>query len=346
MKEKSFIYFLVLLIPISGFLGLYYQSWLSPGSFYLAFVWIPLIESILPIDSNNYSEDQKKKQVQNKLFELVLFLNIPILYCLIVYFLFTIHSQSIPIIIWLALVLNVGICNGIMGINVAHELGHRKGVLNYTLAQILLIPALYMPFTLEHNYWHHKYVATDKDPSTAKINQSVYAFWIGSIIGVWKHSYALERRRLEHMNLNRWHWKNRWIRQIFIQLIYLIVCYLFAGWIGLLSVLCIAIVAILLLESINYIEHYGLKRIQLSDTMFERVNEKHSWNSDHILGRIFLFELTRHSHHHKQADVKYQNLDSLSQSPQLPFGYPASILMALIPAIWFKVMNPKIPPVH
>ena len=111
---------------------------------------------------------------------------------------------------------------------------------------------------------------------------------------------------------------------------------------GIVSALGIALIAILLLESINYIEHYGLQRKVLEGRKFEQVNEMHSWNSDHVLGRIFLYELTRHPHHHKKARIKYQNLESNPKSPTLPFGYPASILLALIPPLWFRQMNPRI----
>ena len=82
--------------------------------------------------------------------------------------------------------------------------------------------------------------------------------------------------------------------------------------------------------------------MKLESGKYERVSEKHSWNSDHELGRIFLYELTRHTDHHMNATRKYQTLRHMNDSPQLPYGYPASILMALVPPIWFKVMNPRV----
>jgi alkane 1-monooxygenase len=101
-----------------------------------------------------------------------------------------------------------------------------------------------------------------------------------------------------------------------------------------------AIVGFLLLESVNYIEHYGLVRKQLASGRYEPVTPRHSWNSNHELGRIFLYELTRHSDHHYKATRKYQVLRHMDESPQLPLGYPTSILMALVPPLWFKKMNP------
>ena len=103
------------------------------------------------------------------------------------------------------------------------------------------------------------------------------------------------------------------------------------------------VVGLLLLETINYIEHYGLIR-QLNDNgRYERVDVIHSWNSNHIIGRIVLYELTRHSDHHFKASKKYQILENKKESPQLPFGYPTSILLSLVPPLWFWIMNSRIP---
>ena len=96
----------------------------------------------------------------------------------------------------------------------------------------------------------------------------------------------------------------------------------------------------MLLESVNYIEHYGLTRKRVNDNRYEQVAPEHSWNSDHMLGRVVLFELSRHSDHHANPERSYQDLRTLETSKQLPFGYPAMIVLALFPAKWFQVMNP------
>ena len=104
-----------------------------------------------------------------------------------------------------------------------------------------------------------------------------------------------------------------------------------------------AVVGFLLLETVNYIEHYGLLRLKLPSGRYERVKEIHSWNSNHILGRIILYELTRHSDHHYTSSKKYQLLDCYEDSPQMPFGYPTSMVLALMPPLWFRIMNKRIP---
>ena len=128
-----------------------------------------------------------------------------------------------------------------------------------------------------------------------------------------------------------------------IQLAYLLFVFVIFSINGLLFILFAALISILMFESVNYIEHYGLLRKKLESGRYERVQAKHSWNSNHILGRIVLYELTRHSDHHRIAETKFQNLKSIEESPQLPFGYPTSILLSFIPVLWFKLMNCRVP---
>jgi len=113
--------------------------------------------------------------------------------------------------------------------------------------------------------------------------------------------------------------------------------------IGLIFALLTALTAFLLLETVNYIEHYGLLRLKNDSNRYERVKEIHSWNSNHVVGRIILYELTRHSDHHYKSSKKYQILECHDESPQLPFGYPTSMVLALIPPLWFYIMNKRVP---
>ena len=112
-----------------------------------------------------------------------------------------------------------------------------------------------------------------------------------------------------------------------------------------LCALIVGTISFLFLETINYIEHYGLQRKKLPSGRYERVQPHHSWNSNHYIGRIVLYELTRHSDHHFKASKKYQLLENITDSPQLPFGYPTSILVAMVPPLWFKLMNSRVPAV-
>ena len=120
-----------------------------------------------------------------------------------------------------------------------------------------------------------------------------------------------------------------------------LILYIFS-WKVLLAFVLAAIIGILLLETVNYIEHYGLLRQRTASGRYERVRHVHSWNSDHQIGRLMLFNLSRHSDHHYKASKKYQVLDSLPDSPQMPTGYPGMMVLALVQPLWFRVMDRKL----
>ena len=132
--------------------------------------------------------------------------------------------------------------------------------------------------------------------------------------------------------------KNEMLFYILFQGLYLSTLFCFLGVEAIYFGVAVGVLSFLFLETINYIEHYGLQRNKTESGRYERVQTKHSWNSNHIIGRIVLYELTRHSDHHFKASKKYQVLEHKEESPQLPFGYPTSILLALVPPLWFRLM--------
>jgi alkane 1-monooxygenase len=119
------------------------------------------------------------------------------------------------------------------------------------------------------------------------------------------------------------------------------VYFIFGGWI-MLYFIGAAFMGILLLETVNYIEHYGLQRKETTNGNYERALPQHSWNSNHVYGRLLLFELSRHSDHHYLASRKYQILRHHEEAPQLPTGYPGSMLLSLVPPLWFYIMHKRI----
>jgi alkane 1-monooxygenase len=127
-----------------------------------------------------------------------------------------------------------------------------------------------------------------------------------------------------------------------IQAAFLFLIYWFFGFFVLTCFLGAALMGILLLETVNYIEHYGLQREQLENGRYERAMPAHSWNSNHVVGRLMLFELSRHSDHHYLASRKYQVLRHHDNAPQMPTGYPGMMLLSLVPPLWFAIMNRRI----
>ena len=330
-------------IPLMTLVSISYNGILTFATPLYAFIFIPLLEIILKDYDREYSESQKEKRLNNILFDILLYQNIPFVFGLLAYGFWVLETKSLTPIEMVGIVLSLGILLATNAINVAHELGHRKTKGERTLSKLLLLPCLYMHFYLEHNFGHHKNVATPEDPATSKKNQSVYHFWITSVLKQYKNAWQIQLSILAKGNHTYFSLKNDMLWYSIFQLCYLDLCFLFFGISGLLFALAVGVLSFVFLETINYVEHYGLVRKKLPSGRYERVQTHHSWNSNHIIGRIVLYELTRHSDHHFKASKKYQILENKKESPQLPFGYPTSILLSLVPPLWFWIMNSRIP---
>lgn len=329
-------------IPLVAFIGIWQQGWLSYLTPIYVFVLIPIVELFTPASTENLSEEDRLSQNKKKIFDFLLYLNLPIVYGCILFTLFVVTTQSLSFTEFLGTILSLGIVLSANGINVAHELGHRFTNERY-IAKALLLPSHYMHFYIEHNFGHHQKAATKEDPATAKYNQSLYFFWVSSVIGQYTSAWSIQKNLLKKNKASFFSLKNDMLWYLLFSVMYGISIFLLFGPTGLLVAFLSGIVGFLLLETINYVEHYGLRRQKLASGRYERVREIHSWNSNHTLGRILLFELTRHSDHHYRASKKYQTLDHHDKSPQLPFGYPTSIVLSLFPPVWFRLMNKRVP---
>jgi alkane 1-monooxygenase len=344
LRFSDFKYLIAYLGPIFCLAGLYFKSFAAPGMFYLAFVIIPLLELILP-QSDKEHLGEEEKRAGSFFFDLLLYLHIPIVYGLLIYYFQVLSAGGLSWSEQFALLLNMGTLLGAMGINIAHELGHRPGLLDKIASQLLLLPAHYLHFQIEHNLGHHKHVATPEDPSTAMRYETVYAFWLRSVSGVYGKAWAIEAQMLQRKGQKVLSMHNRMIRFTLLQLTYyLTVAFIWSPFVLMMAIIA-GILGFLLLETVNYIEHYGLERETLASGRYEPVGIQHSWNSNHPLGRIMLFELTRHADHHFMAQRPYQILRHYDESPQLPMGYPAAMLFSLIPPLWFRSMDHHLPKV-
>ena len=339
----DFKYLMAYSIPLTALVGTYFGGfWLFLTPFYIFFI-IPISELILTTLGIDELEKKRPENAIHWIFDVMLYLNIPIVFGLLFFSLTKITSYDYFSIEFLGYLFSIGLVVVSNGINVAHELCHRTNTPERFLGKFLLIPSLYMHFYLEHNFGHHQNVATKEDPVTAKYNEPIYSFWISAIRGELLSAIKIQKNRLSRKNISFFSIYNDMLWYSVIQFIYLLFILTLFSIKGLIFCLLAALFSILMFESVNYIEHYGLLRKKLSSGRYERVQEKHSWNSNHILGRIVLYELTRHSDHHRIAATEYQNLKSIDDSPQLPYGYPTSILLSFIPVIWFKLMNPRVP---
>lgn len=335
-------YLAAYLVPVSAMIGLYAREGWSWLTLILVFGILPVVELFTPKSTENVPETQEEERSRRWIFDVLLYLNAPLLFGITGWYLWVVAFQDISWAEMLGLTLSTGIVAGANGINVAHELGHRTRKGEQWLAQLMLIPTLYQHFFVEHNRGHHKNVATDADPASARRGEWVFTFWFRSITGGWQNAWKLEKERLTKSGQQILSRDNAMMRYMVCQSIWLLGITYFFGVKGLLGSFGVALIGVLLLETVNYIEHYGLRRAIMPSGRPEPVSPRHSWNSDHELGRIFLYELTRHSDHHYKATRKYQVLRHMDESPQLPFGYPASIVLSLLPPVWFRVMDGRV----
>lgn len=342
----------VFLLPFLVSMGWIYRGWWTFLPLLFSFGLVPMIELFYKGATENLTAEQESIERKVVWYDYLLYLAVIAQYVMLLFFAYNIAQMNYQTYEWIGLIVSFGLMCGIFGINLGHELGHRSNPYEQKMAKSLLLTSLYLHFFIEHNRGHHKNIATPLDPATARLNENVYTFYFRSITGAWKSAWELEAHRLKKLNLSFWSWDNEMLRYQTIQVLYLLILFFAFSWIGpygwesgavvLVSCILSAIVGMLLLETVNYIEHYGLLRKEVSPGRYEKVKPIHSWNSNHVMGRLLLFELTRHSDHHYNAGRKYQILRHFDESPQMPTGYPGMILVALVPPLWFKIMNPQV----
>ena len=342
-RMKNLKYLFAYTVPISVFISLISNGIWTYSAVFYAFLILPMLDLIFGETKDNLSDEDASYMKKKWIFDVMLYLNIPIVFGLlyIVFSRLLVNNYTLFEIIGLAI--SVGILLATNGINVAHELGHRRPYYERFMSKLLYVPCLYMHFYIEHNFGHHLHVATPNDGATAKYNQSVYSFWFTSTTKQYIDAWKRQIKLLKTKNTSFFSLKNDMLWYHLIQPLYLLCILYFFSFQVMIFAVVVGIISFLFLESINYIEHYGLRRKKMASGRYERVQPYHSWNSNFNIGRITLYELTRHSDHHYKSSKKYQVLNNHNQCPTLPLGYPASILLSLVPPLWFWVMNPRVP---
>jgi len=322
-------YLLALLLPASIYAGLLGQGAWSFAALGFAFGVVPVLEAVLPTFAANLSEAQRAERLRQPWYDLLVVAQIPLHLGAIALFVHVVPADraSGDLVSLAGHITAMGVSCGSLAINIAHELGHRPNATYQRLAQCLLVSTLYGQFFIDHNFGHHKNVATPEDASTARYGEVLYAFWFRSIIGVWRTAWRL---------------KPGLMALLFAAEMLMLFGIWLAAPLALVPFVGAAIMGVLLLETVNYIEHYGLLRAKVSEFRYENAQPAHSWNSNHPLGRFMLFELTRHSDHHAHPHKPYPVLDHFDEAPQMPAGYPAMMVLAALPPLWFRVMNPRL----
>jgi len=307
----------------------------------LLHVIIPSIDAIVGTDNNNPSDDQISSLVADPYYDRIVKLFIPLQMAANVFAGYVVSRKSTSLLDQILLGVSMGAINGI-GVNTAHELSHRPNKKDHYLSHATLMPLFYNHFRVEHPYGHHKRAATPEDPASSKMGETFYEFWPRTVLGGLKSAVEIERNRLKRKGLSFFSPQNE----------------LFQGWAmsagfhatmlklfgkDIIPYLATqAFYGVSLFEIINYIEHYGLMRDQKEDGSYARTMPEHSWNNNNITTNLFLYQLQRHSDHHAYPTRPFQALRNFEQAPELPSGYATMLLPALVPSLWFKMMDKRV----
>jgi len=249
------------------------------------------------------------------------------------------HAVGAELVI---LALLVGLYYGTMGIAVAHELMHRPSRFDRWLGDFLLISVTYPHFSIEHPFGHHINVATPVDPASARLGESLYAFLPRSIFGSLRSAWAIEVKRLKARGQGWLSLENRMLGYLVLVLTYYAGAYLICGFPGVIAVAIQSLVAIFSLETVNYMQHYGLQRKEIAPGRYERPDVMHAWNWETRFSGFYFLTLGRHSEHHRSATRRFDSLRVLDRQPMLPGGLIPMYLTAMMPPLWFRIMNPRV----
>ena len=302
---------------------------------------IPLLDIAMGVDSRNPREEDYEALTNDRYYRWCVYAFLPIQFIGLAIAGFMWSRPELKLVDKLGLAATMGFVSG-LGINAAHELGHRVEHLERWLAKIALAQSWYGHFYVEHNRGHHVRVATPEDPASARFGESLWKFLPRSCLGGFRSALGLERERLSHRG-KRWFSRHNNLLQAWSMSAVLFGTLILAyGPVIIPYLILQAVVGIVLLETVNYIEHYGLLRRRRADGRYARCSPRDSWNSDRLVTNVFLFHLQRHSDHHANPGRRYQTLRTSEESPQLPYGYATMIVLALIPPLWRKVMDPRL----
>ena len=342
MKVKAFKYLSPISIYILACLSFFSTGWMVWMALLYSWILIPSVELLLPSNQKNMDAAEEEVAKKENLYDYMLYAFVCFQFVALYFFLHGFSANNLSGWDIAGRVGTMGLLCGTFGINIGHELGHRNNAIEQTLAKASLMSSLYIHFFIEHNKGHHKNVATPQDPSSARYNEPVYTFYFRTIFFSYLSAWHIANDEMRKKGLSILNWKNDMLQAHVVQLFFVLVIYFVFGAVAMNYFLIAAFIGILLLETVNYIEHYGLQRKATGEGKYERAMPHHSWNSNHALGRLMLFELSRHSDHHYIASRKYQILQHHENAPQLPTGYPGSMILALVPPAWFWVMNKRI----
>ena len=305
------------------------------------YVFIPLFDLIVGEDLNNPPEEVVEAMAADPFYRILLHAAVPVFYASFFVAAWFVGTQDLP---WWAIIVfayGVGAMHGDV-LTIGHELGHKTNATDRFSAKLINAIIGYGHFCIEHNRGHHVWVSTPEDPASSRMGESIYQFAGRELPGTFKRGWEHERLRLSKSGRSFWSPSNEILQGYAITLTIALASIALFGWHMIPFLVIHHFTGWFALTQANYVEHYGLLRQKLPNGRYEPVQPRHSWNTNHIVSNLLLFHLQRHSDHHANALRPYQALRNFPDLPRLPSGYPGTYALAMIPAIWFRVMDPKV----
>lgn len=344
--NKRYLWLLSVLMPILALSGIFCfqltgEQWTLWLPILFSYLVIPILDWLIGVDNNNPPEELVPQLETDRYYRYLTYITIPLHWVVLILMAAFVGTTELSFGSVVAIAITAGGYSG-LGINTAHELGHKQTVVEQWLAKICLAVPAYGHFCVEHNRGHHVLVATPEDPASSRMGESIYRFALREIPGTFVRGWQLEKSRLQKQGKAIWSRHNNILQSYLISAVLQgTLIYLF-GWIMLPFLLIHNMWAWYQLTSANYIEHYGLLRAKRDNGRYERCQPHHSWNANYILSNLALFHLERHSDHHANPMRRYQSLRNFPDIPQLPNGYYGMYLLAYVPWLWFRVMDKKL----
>jgi alkane 1-monooxygenase len=331
------------ILPIIGF-GIWHRSghevwwWLTP---FLVFVVLPIVDRLNEPDPTNPPAFAVEDLTGDRYYRRLTYLYLPLQYAGLVLGCWAWVHGGMSVFGQVGAIVSVGTAGGV-AINAAHELGHKRESLERALSVAGLAQTGYGHFYVEHNRGHHTRVATPEDPASARLGESFWAFWPRTVVGSVRSAWTLEARRLRLRDRRVVSWRNQNLAAWSVTVVLFGVLAAIFGPSVLIFLVAQAVFGFSLLEVVNYLEHYGLVRQMQPNGRYEKVQPRHSWNSDTRLTNVTLYQLQRHSDHHANPTRRYQALRSFDGAPQLPAGYATLIPLAWITPVWRRIMDDRV----
>jgi alkane 1-monooxygenase len=343
---KRYAWLLGIIVPLSPFLAWFWVSVTGFGGMWflgplLVFGLFPLLDMAIGLDPTNPPDSVLKFLEQDRYYRWCTYVFIPIQYAGLVFACWMWSSGDLTLIENIGLALTMAVVGGI-AINTAHELGHKRASSEKWLSRVALAQTGYGHFFIEHNRGHHVKVATPEDPASSRLGESFWAFLPRTVTGSLRSAWGIETARLDRLGKSHWSIHNDILSAWAMTIVLFAGLAIVFGAVVLPYLLVQAVIGFSLLEVVNYLEHYGLRRQKREDGRYERCMPEHSWNSNNVASNVLLYHLQRHSDHHANPTRRYQALRHVDEAPQLPTGYAGMIVLAWFPPLWRRVMDPRL----